>query len=66
MPSHHFLTVGISLLTNFARLPVRDTQTGERNLPLDEAAKHHRAIAEFTQARPEGSTGPRHPLDWSA
>jgi len=41
--SHHLLTVGISLLTNFAR---------ERSLPVDEAAKHHKAIAEFLHADP--------------
>ncbi len=38
MPSHHILTVGISLLTNFAR---------QRNLPVDDAAKQHKAITEF-------------------
>jgi putative CRISPR-associated protein (TIGR02619 family) len=44
MPSHHhLLTVGISLLTNFAKA---------RNLPVDEAARHHKAIAEFLQANP--------------
>jgi hypothetical protein len=38
MTQHHILTVGISLLTNFA---------SERNLPAGEAAKHHCAVAEF-------------------
>ena len=43
MKSHHILTVGISLLTNFARA---------RNLPVAEAAKHHKAIADFLRADP--------------
>ena len=43
MPQHHILTVGISLLTNFAR---------ERNLAVDEAAKRNKAIADFLRADP--------------
>jgi putative CRISPR-associated protein (TIGR02619 family) len=43
MKHHHLLTVGISLLTNFAR---------ERNLSVDDAAKHHKAIADFLHADP--------------
>jgi hypothetical protein len=41
LPSHHLLTVGISLLTNFAKT---------RGLAADEAARHHRAIADFLEA----------------
>jgi putative CRISPR-associated protein (TIGR02619 family) len=52
--SHHLLTVGISLLSNFAR---------ERNLPVDEAAKHHQAIAEFLQADPRKACAEINSLD---
>ena len=41
MPLHHLLTVGISLLTNFAKA---------RNLSVDDAAKQHKAIADFLHA----------------
>jgi putative CRISPR-associated protein (TIGR02619 family) len=40
---HHILTVGISLLTNFAR---------ERGLPLEAAVKQSKAIAEFLRTDP--------------
>lgn len=43
MSQRHILTVGISLLTNFART---------RNLSPDAAAKHHKEIAEFLHAEP--------------
>jgi hypothetical protein len=43
MTRHHVLTVGISLLTNFAR---------ERNLPAGEPAKPHGAIAELLSVDP--------------
>jgi putative CRISPR-associated protein (TIGR02619 family) len=43
MSQHHILTVGISLLTNFAR---------ERNLAIDEAAKHHPDIAAGLRLNP--------------
>jgi len=43
MSSHHILTVGISLLTNFAR---------EHNLQLDQAAKRHRDIEDFLRHNP--------------
>jgi putative CRISPR-associated protein (TIGR02619 family) len=61
--SHHILTVGISLLTNFARLPVRGTQTGERNLSVDDAARHHRAIADFLHADPRKACAEINSLD---
>ena len=38
MTSHHILTVGISLLTNFAR---------ERKLTVDDALKQHKAMADY-------------------
>jgi putative CRISPR-associated protein (TIGR02619 family) len=41
--SHHILTVGISLLTNFAQ---------ERKLSVAEAATHHGAIGDFLRADP--------------
>lgn len=54
MKSHHLLTVGISLLTNFAR---------ERNLPVGEALKHHKAIAEFLRADPRKACAEINSLD---
>jgi len=54
MPQHHILTVGISLLTNFAR---------ERSLPVDEAAKHHHTIAEFLHADPRKACAEINSLD---
>jgi putative CRISPR-associated protein (TIGR02619 family) len=55
MPSHHhLLTVGISLLTNFAKA---------RNLPVDDAARQHKAIAEFLQANPRQACAEINSLD---
>jgi CRISPR/Cas system-associated protein Csm6 len=54
MPKHHILTVGISLLNNFAR---------ERNLPAGEAAKRHTAIAEFLHADPRKACAEINSLD---
>ena len=54
MPPHHILTVGISLLTNFARA---------RSLAVDEAAKHHRAIADFLEADPRKACAEINSLD---
>ena len=54
MPHHHILPVGISLLTNFAR---------ERNLPVNEAAKRNKAIAEFLRADPRKASAEINSLD---
>ena len=54
MSSHHILTVGISLLNNFAR---------ERNLAAGEAAKHHNAIAEFLHTDPRKACAEINSLD---
>ena len=54
MKSHHLITVGISLLTNFAR---------ERSVPVEEAAKHHKAIAEFLRADPRKASAEINSLD---
>ena len=63
MPHHHILTVGISLLTNFARLPVRGTQTGERKLTVDDALKQHKAMADFLRADPRKAAAELNSLD---
>jgi len=54
MPSHHILTVGISLLTNYAKA---------RNLSVDGAAKKHKAIAEFLHADPRKACAEINSLD---
>ncbi|MCZ7641234.1 MAG: putative CRISPR-associated protein [Verrucomicrobia bacterium] len=55
MPSqHHILTVGISLLTNFAR---------ERSLEVDTAAKHHPALGHFLQKDPRKACAEINSLD---
>jgi putative CRISPR-associated protein (TIGR02619 family) len=54
MKSHHLLTVGISLLTNFAR---------EKNLPVDEATRHHKAIAGFLRDDPRKACAEINSLD---
>jgi putative CRISPR-associated protein (TIGR02619 family) len=43
MKQHHILTTGISLLTNFA---------SARNLPLEQAIRHHQLIAAYLHADP--------------
>jgi putative CRISPR-associated protein (TIGR02619 family) len=43
MLQHHILTVGISVLTNFAC---------ERQLTVDDALKHHQGMADFLRADP--------------
>jgi len=54
MPQHHILTVGISLLTNFAR---------HRNLTVDDAAKLNQAIAQFLHSDPCKACGEINSLD---
>ncbi|MHB9007272.1 MAG: putative CRISPR-associated protein [Limisphaerales bacterium] len=54
MKSHHLITVGISLLSNFAR---------ERHLPVDDAAKHHKAIADFLRTNPNKACAAINSLD---
>jgi len=54
MIQHHILTVGISLLTNFAH---------ERNLLVGEAAKHHQAIGDFLHADPRKACAELNSLD---
>ena len=54
MTSHHILTVGISLLTNFAR---------ERKLTVDDALKQHKAMADFLRADPRKASAELNSLD---
>jgi len=54
MTQHHILTVGISLLSNFAR---------EHGLPVGEAAKRHRAMAEFLHVDPRLACAEMNSLD---
>ncbi len=54
MTQHHLLTVGISLLTNFAR---------ERHLPVGEAAGHHKALADFLRGDPSNACAEINSLD---
>jgi len=54
MPSHHLLTVGISLLTNFAKA---------RNLSVDDAAKQNKAMASSLHADPRKACAEMNSLD---
>jgi putative CRISPR-associated protein (TIGR02619 family) len=55
MPSqHHLLTVGISLLTNFAR---------ERGLSAEDALRQHKAMGEFLRADPRQASAEINSLD---
>ena len=54
MPQHHILTVGISLLTNFART---------KNMSIEDAAKHHKDIAKFLQTEPRKACAEINSLD---
>lgn len=54
MTSHHILTVGISLLTNFAR---------ECKLTVDDALKQHKAMADFLRADPRKASAELNSLD---
>ncbi|MDA1277402.1 MAG: putative CRISPR-associated protein [Verrucomicrobia bacterium] len=54
MKQHHILTVGISLLTNFAR---------EHKVTVDEALKQHKAMADFLRAHPRQASAELNSLD---
>ena len=50
----HIVTVGISLLTNYAKA---------NNLPLEKVLRHHRQLAEFIKADPRAACSEINSLD---
>jgi putative CRISPR-associated protein (TIGR02619 family) len=54
MTSLHIVTVGISLLTNYARA---------RDLPLDKARRRHKQLAEFLKSDPRAACSEVNSLD---